>query len=86
MHPFFAESEHTLWPFRFPRFASPSVTSCSRVRSSDTYRPRQEIGQRTPEGIVPRPVRAEERKAHHGSGPQWITPRLPACRVSPESP
>ena len=28
----------------------------------------------------------EARKAHRGSGPQWIAPRLPACCVSPESP
>ena len=28
---------------------------------------------------------AEERKAHHGSGPQRTTPRLPECGVSPES-
>ena len=58
VHPFFGGSEHTLWPFHFPRFVSPSATSCSRVRSSDTHRPRQEIGQRTPEGIVSRPVRS----------------------------
>ena len=29
---------------------------------------------------------AEARKAHHGSRPQWIAPRLPACCVSRESP
>jgi hypothetical protein len=37
-------------------------------------------GDRTPAS------QAEEMKAHHGSGPQWITPRLPARRVSPEPP
>jgi len=33
-------------------------------------------GDRTPASL------AEARKAYHGSGPQWITPRLPACYVS----
>jgi len=49
-------------------------------------RPHQGIGQRIPGGDPTPASLAEARKAHRGSGPQWIAPRLPACCVSPESP
>ncbi len=37
-NPFFGGSEHTLWPYRFPRFACLMMTSCSRVGPCDAPR------------------------------------------------
>ena len=38
-NPYFGGSEDMLWPFHVPQFASPMMTSCSRVGPYDAHQP-----------------------------------------------